>query len=588
MKQHRILGVAPNESIYYLMMEVSQNHPDVILDSKMGNLEDGCAIVQQYGERYDCIISRGGTAEQIRAISVKPVVEIEFSAYDLLQSINLARSCSEKWAIVGFPSITKNARIISDLLQYNLDIFTLHAKEDTEIVFAQLKCQGYQIIVCDTITDIYAKRQGMDSILIHSGMESVERAVDEAIHICEANDRIKEQKDLYEMLLSNLEIDSFVFNAQKQCVYSSVAPTDKTELYEIIQSQVSLPEREQSAVIQKKIQGTIYSIEAKQVEFREEMYSLYNIYHQKNKTTKKAGGIQYYTASELNKTILSDYYFSPNLQLAKYEQMDQPGMCPPLVILGQPGTGKQAVSAYLHMKGKNWNKPYIDCDFSQINEKELQYLLDSLNSPFWSNQMTFYFHEMESLDDKRFEEFLASLQYSHLCNRNRVIFSWIHNGNERIPSRLHRVMDLFTCFTLRLPSLSERTEELPRIVNKYINSFNSAMAKHSSGVMPEAMALLKAYNWPGNLSQLKRVIFQAFSESEGLYIMKETLQPILEMEKRQLIPETELCLDLSGTLDEIKRKAVRVVLAQCGNNQSKAAERLGISRSTLWRMLGNG
>ena len=88
--------------------------------------------------------------------------------------------------------------------------------------------------------------------------------------------------------------------------------------------------------------------------------------------------------------------------------------------------------------------------------------------------------------------------------------------------------------------------------------------------------------------RLKRVLFQAFSESEGLYITPDVLNPILEGEKRYLIPEQQLSMDLNGTLDEIKQEAVRIVLAQCGNNQRKAAERLGISRSTLWRMLGGG
>lgn len=588
MRKHKILGIAPNESIRFLMLEAAKNHPEIVLDAFTGNLEDGCAIVRQRGKDYDCIISRGGTAQQIRPISSKSVVEIEFSAYDLLQSINLARSSSEKWAIVGFPSITKNARIISDLLQYNLDIFTLNASEDVDSVFAELKARGFQIIVCDTITDIFAKRQGIDSILIHSGIESVERAIDEAVHICDSNAQIKEQKDLYEMLLNNLEIDAFVFDAKKQCVYSSANPADKTELHSIVLGQISLPDAEQSDVIQKKIRGTIYNIERKQVDFREEAYTLYTIYHQKNKTTKRVGGIQYYTANELNETVLSDFYLSPRLPLSKYEALGEAGVCPPLIILGQPGTGKEAVSAYLHMKGKNWNKPYIDCDFSQINEKELQYLLGSLSSPFWSNQITFYFHDMESMDDRTFDELLSALHFSHLCSRNRVIFSCIHNGGERLPSRAHRIMDQFTCFSILMPSVQERIDEIPQMVSKYINSFNSTMAKRSAGLLPEAIGLLKAYRWPGNLSQLKRVLFQAFSESDGLYITPDVLYPILEEEKRYLIPEQQLSMDLTGTLDEIKQEAVRIVLAQCGNNQRKAAERLGISRSTLWRMLGGG
>lgn len=586
MKTYKLLGIAPYDGIRLLMREAASQREDIVLDAYTGNLEDGCALAQQYAGDYDCIISRGDTAQQIRQVTTKPIVEIEFSAYDLLQSINLARSCADKWAIVGFAPITKNAKIISDLLQYNLDIFTLQTKEDADWIISEIKSQGYQMIVCDTITDIYAKRQGVDSILIHSGLESIERAIDEAVHICESYAQIKEQKDLYEMLLNNLEIDSFVFDSEKNCVYANPNQLGDEEIKSIVLNQLTLPEWERSEAIQKNIRGTIYNIEAKQVAFRGEMYSLYNVYYQKNKTTKKASGIQYYTANELNESLLAGFYLSPTLELSKYEQLGKSGSFPPLMLLGGPGTGKSECAAYLHIKGQNWNNPYIDCSFAKMNEKELQYLLTSINSPFRSNQVTFHFREIDTLDEEKFCGFLSAISDSHLCSCNRIIFSWTHDTREKLPERARAIMDRFTCYTITLPTVQERIDEIPQMVTKYINSFNSMMSKQSAGLQSDAVTLMKAYDWPGNLSQLKRVIFQAVSQSDGMYISADTIRSILDTEKGHLIPEAKLSLDLSGTLDEIKQEVAKIVLAQCGNNQSKAAERLGIGRTTLWRMLG--
>ena len=61
---------------------------------------------------------------------------------------------------------------------------------------------------------------------------------------------------------------------------------------------------------------------------------------------------------------------------------------------------------------------------------------------------------------------------------------------------------------------------------------------------------------------------------------------MLEQEQGHLIPGADASLPLNGTMQEIKQEVARRVLAQCGNNQSKAAQRLGIGRTTLWRLLG--
>ena len=586
MDKIRILGIAPYEGICLLLREAASRNENIELEAYTGNLDAGRELALQHGEDFDCIISRGGTASLIRQVTSKPVVEIEFSAYDVLQSINLAMSYSKKWAIVGFEQITKNAKLLSGLLRYDIDIYTLRNQDEADGILDQLRERGYQTVVCDTITDVSAKRHGIDSILIHSGLESVESAIDEAIHICEAASKLKHQKEFYELLLSNIGVSCLAYDSEGRCVYSDPLNSPDPEVLAVIQRQMSLSQPERSQNIQKNVRGSVYTLEAKTVDFRQRSYTIFTVSCQKNKTSRKATGILYYTAKELNDTFLSNFYISSNPELAKYEQLDSAGMAPPLMILGAPGTGKSQCAAYLHMKSSNWNSTFIDCDFSLMNEKELQYLFGNLNSPVWSNGITFYMHNMDALSEEKFSSLLSSLSEANLCQRNKVIFSWVRSKDEDIPDRARGIMDKLGCYTISLPTLRERAQEIPQLVIKYVNAFNSVMPKQVIGFQPEALSLMEEYTWPGNLLQLKRVVFQAMAQTEELFISADTIGAILESERSHLLPEAKLSLDLTGSLDEIKREVVKIVLAQCGNNQSKAAERLGIGRTTLWRLLG--
>ena len=86
-----ILGIAPYEGMKTAMERAAESYPNIKLDTAIGDLDEGTAIVKEIPvDAYDCIISRGGTAEQIRKISTIPVIDIQLSVYDVLRSIKLA------------------------------------------------------------------------------------------------------------------------------------------------------------------------------------------------------------------------------------------------------------------------------------------------------------------------------------------------------------------------------------------------------------------------------------------------------------------------------------------------------------------
>ena len=149
----RILGIAPYEGMHTSMENAAQAYPGIQLDVYTGDLEEGQAIVQRMPPNsYDCIISRGGTATLIREVTDIPVVDIQISVYDVLRTMKLAENYTNLYAIVGFPSVTEPAHTLCSLLDFNLDILTVHGVEEVRHTLERLKEGGYRMVVCDMVT----------------------------------------------------------------------------------------------------------------------------------------------------------------------------------------------------------------------------------------------------------------------------------------------------------------------------------------------------------------------------------------------------------------------------------------------------
>jgi len=144
--------------------------------------------------------------------------------------------------------------------------------------------------------------------------------------------------------------------------------------------------------------------------------------------------------------------------------------------------------------------------------------------------------------------------------------------------------DLFyrlSAVQLRLPPLSERKEDLPLLERHFLEKYAKQYGRIFTGISRRAQDLLARYNWPGNIRELENVIAGACILSEG---------PVLDVED---FPSTLIASPVSTTgskfvpLRELEKKYAREVLEAFGGNKQKAAEILGISRSTLYNILSD-
>ena len=136
---------------------------------------------------------------------------------------------------------------------------------------------------------------------------------------------------------------------------------------------------------------------------------------------------------------------------------------------------------------------------------------------------------------------------------------------------------------LSLPPLRDRLEDIPLLVEYFIQQFNQKYKKEIRGLDPKVMALLQKYHWPGNVRELQRVLEYAFVFVKGHIISQKHL-PELE----EPLQEPRLALSsgpIPPSLWEDERETIQRALHKARGRRQVAARMLGISRSSLWRKM---
>jgi DNA-binding NtrC family response regulator len=139
-------------------------------------------------------------------------------------------------------------------------------------------------------------------------------------------------------------------------------------------------------------------------------------------------------------------------------------------------------------------------------------------------------------------------------------------------------------FSLRLPPLRERKEDLPLLIQAFINEFNTRNQRTIAGVDQQAMRLLEQYAWPGNVRELRNVIERATILAAGPLIEPKHLPPALA-EEPHAPPQPQVALAPGITVEEAERRLIMMTLEHTRDNKTRAAEILGISLKTLHNKL---
>lgn len=296
-----------------------------------------------------------------------------------------------------------------------------------------------------------------------------------------------------------------------------------------------------------------------------------------------------------------------------------------VLVLGENGTGKELVVHAIHNLSNRSQKPFIKINCAAIPEDILESeLFGYVPGAFTGSNKNGKKGKFEAADggtifldeigDMSFHmqakllRFLQEREFERLGENTvrsvdvRVIAATNQNLVERIKKNQFRE-DLYyrlQVVQLDIPPLRKRKEDIPLLVQYFIEKFNKIFGKQVRVIRPDVMDILNQYNWPGNIRQLENVMERVFNMIESDVIMREHLPSYLieddssDVEYRHIkvtdnIPAREnmhdSSLHLADAREHFERQTLEEVLTKTRGNKSEAARILGITRVALYQKL---
>lgn len=276
-----------------------------------------------------------------------------------------------------------------------------------------------------------------------------------------------------------------------------------------------------------------------------------------------------------------------------------------VLIMGESGTGKEQIAKSIHNKSKRNSAAFIAVDCGAI-PKELasSEFFGHVKGSFTgavnnktghfeaANGGTIFLDEIGNLNYELQVQLLRALQERKvkpvgsneeitvdirvIAATNEDLFELVKKGEFR-EDLYHRLNE----FTIKVPSLKERQEDLLIFANFFLDNANRELEKDVSGFSEETVEAFKSYPWPGNLRELKNVVKRAVLLTQDDFIDKEVLPHEVRTSERKEDPETSYGLFKNKNEQELIIDA----LEKTHGNKSKAARLLSIDRKTLYNKL---
>ncbi|WP_261133543.1 sigma-54-dependent transcriptional regulator [Bacillus sp. Marseille-Q3570] len=560
----KTMFIAPYPSMVPLVEECKTDHPELDIQIEVGNLEEGAEIAR-WAEKngYDVIISRGGTAQLIKSFVSISVIDVHLSGYDMLRTLTLANDFQGKKALVGFPNITIGAQSIVDLLELPIHVYSIQSAVDVDPLVDKLKEDGFEVVLGDVVTVDAAQKNGLEGILIQSGREAIYEAFSNACSEYEFHHRNQMLIKLLSKILKSKKQDILILDSKGEQIYENWSSVQRVPL-----SHKEL-KKFRDDVKQNGHAAHTVSFKNKQVEVNGELCNF----------ASQSFIIIYFTVKEFSEhhkwlqvknRIPKPVIIAESPMMEKITSQIRQSISKQRIYLlyGEKGTGKALMAEFIHYEQNNrGNLLTIDmqnCEWDQLKEV------------FNIKCSTVNLTNIEHLDSDRIDELREFVH--HLLEYSITV---ILTSNVQVPDLIDNSLDDDTV-ELALPPLKQRKEDIKGLAAYFVAQFHQNLGTHPVKIREKAIEELINADWNENVSELKRFIKSLVLGEKGYVIEPDHVQSALKI-RRKTTPKDNLLL--RGTLEEIEQRVIEKVLEEEGFNQSKAAKRLGINRSTLWRKL---
>ncbi len=301
----------------------------------------------------------------------------------------------------------------------------------------------------------------------------------------------------------------------------------------------------------------------------------------------------------------------------------------PVLITGESGVGKEVIARALHGASDRAGKPFVavNCGALPVNLVE-SILFGHEKGSFTgahdkhlgkfaeANGGTLFLDEIGELPLDMQVKLLRALQEGEIdpvgSKRSvkvdvRIVSATNRDLSGAVAAGTFRE-DLFyrlNVFPIEAPSLRERRDDIPALIEHFVSRFNAEEGRRIAGASMETLALLTAFDWPGNVRQLENAVYRAIVLADAPFLQPHDFPAIsgvaMPLEPQAVPPSAAVqtygdlpplpeqpirILDERGhlrTLEDIERDLIQHAIEVYAGHMSEIARRLGIGRSTLYR-----
>lgn len=633
---YKICVIAPFLNLMKTVEEVVHERAAELTESieiVMGDSQDGVARARRALESgAEVLISRGGTALAIASQVAIPVVQIQVTALDILHGIKQAGVNPDIIGITGFHSVIYECERLANLLDFPVHVIALDNKAETVDKIAFAASRGIKVVIGDVNSVIIARKAGLGGYVIESGKDAVYKAIKEAELVADVRRREQERAELLRIIVNSSTDGIVAIDQTKKITFFNPAASDifgvnranaigrlvkevipNTRLPEVIASGVAAMGEIQyvghKIIATKRIPIKIKDAVVGAIANFQDVTQLQQFEQAIRQKLHENGLVAKVGLDQI-------IGHSAVLKAVKEQARRYATSASTVLITGESGTGKEMFAQSIHQLSSRSQNPFVAINCASLPETLLESELMGYEEGAFTgakkggkqglfelaHRGTIFLDEIGELPLAVQACLLRVLQEKEVLRLGghkvipidvRVIAATNQNLVEFVAQKKFRA-DLYyrlNILQLHLPPLHKRPEDIPLLAEYFLNKLNDSNSA-SRKLSLAALNFLKGLSWPGNVRELGNILERAsvLSDSDEIDVgmMKEICGSDLyytEFRENAVLASREDSSGNGGNLEKLEKEAIEKILQEEQFSTMRAARRLGISRTTLWRKM---
>ena len=581
----------------------------------------------------EVIITRGGQATLLKQKVNIPVVEVKMSVLDILRTVHSLKTRYQRIGLIGVENIICDYRELGSYI--DIKIYPVFSYEhDLDIRVREAISDQVDFIVGDGMSIDYAKQFGLPGIKLMPSKASVLEALDIAENLVLAGFQEKKMNEQLRMILETAQDGIFIISNENKIVLANSrvlrllnqerdsfinqflesALGSEQELLQLIKE---MPETNGKIA---KLYDSVVTVSKRMISVDEDnigwVVTLQDV-TQVQKLERKIRRQLNDTGFTAKQSLSDMVAIAPDMKNVKEKIMHFSKTDSTILLQGETGTGKELVAQSIHNQSHRRNRPFVPINCGALPGNLLESELFGYEPGAFTGANrngkaglfelahtgTIFLDEIGEIPLELQSRLLRVIQEREIM---RVGGSSITKVDVRIIAATHRDLqidisegrfraDLFyrlNVLSIPLPPLRKRKEDIPLLINMLIDKITNRYQCQKPSLPIEIIDSFSHYAWPGNIRELENmlerlvVLYQTEIPKEA--ILQEMMKDLKERNESQS-DEQEKYADhpplLEGTLRDIETQVILNNLEKFNGNKDLTAQKLGISRATLWRKL---